>query len=124
MMRMCCPSSRRGGDPPGHLLVAVGGHVHENGLGAVDGLSRVGGHLGGGAGSPDLAPQLDEAQLLGRVQLLLEALVVVEGDLEAAHGHDAGNSVAGSTGTNYSDFLNHNSDISFVCVGSGTLRKC
>ena len=38
--------------------------------------------------------------------------------MKTAHGHDAGNSMAGGTGTNNSDILNHNEDIlraSIVC---------
>ena len=52
--------------------------------------------------------QLDKTKFLDGVQRVTEALVIVQCNMKTAHGHDAGNSMAGGTGTNNSDILNHN----------------
>ena len=105
-----------GGNAAGDLFVAVGGNVDKNCFCAADGLGRIGGDLGRGADAVNLAAQLDKADFLDGVQGVAESFIVVQCDLKAAHGHNACNGMAGGTGADYRNFLDHDMTPLFLVV--------
>ena len=97
-----------GSNAAGNLFVTVRGNVNEDSFGTMNGICGICGNLSGGTDAPNLTAQLDKTKFLDGVQRVTEALVIVQCNMKTAHGHDAGNSMAGGTGTNNSDILNHN----------------